>query len=79
MASSFVFDCDFTLLKSHFTGLFTDDNLLYDYQVLTAAWAIGVLPKPASLEKRPLAIPNRIVSFTIAAVNSPTAAVGLEV
>ena len=34
MASSFVFDCDFTLLKSHFTGLFTDDNLLYDYQVL---------------------------------------------
>jgi len=32
MASSFVFNCDFTLLKSHFTGLFTDDNLLYDYQ-----------------------------------------------
>jgi len=34
MASSFLSNCDFTLLKSHFTGLFTDDNLLYDYQVL---------------------------------------------
>jgi len=35
MASSFLSNCDFTLLKSHFTGLFTDDNLLYDYQVST--------------------------------------------
>ena len=42
MASSFLSNCDFTLLKSHFTGLFTDDKLLYDYQVLIFELFYGI-------------------------------------
>ncbi|RKX63414.1 MAG: hypothetical protein DRP41_06235 [Thermodesulfobacteriota bacterium] len=42
MASSFLSNCDFTLLKSHFTGPFTDDKLLYDYQVLIFELFYGI-------------------------------------
>ena len=46
--------------------------------VFAAAATIGALPKPASLEKIPRAIPLRIASITVAPKNPPAAAVGLK-
>ena len=46
--------------------------------VWAAAAAIPALPNPDSLEKIPLATPNRTVSRTIAPAKPPAAAVGVK-
>ena len=46
--------------------------------VFAAACARGALPKPASLEKTPLAIPNLIAIRTVAPAKPPVAAVPLN-
>jgi hypothetical protein len=41
-----------------------------------AAWAMGALPSPASLEKMPRATPNWMAATTVAPAKPPAAAVG---
>ena len=51
------------------------DPCLTGLLVLAAAWAIGELPKPASLEKTPLETPNLIAIQIVAPAKPPVAAV----
>ena len=46
--------------------------------VFAAAWAIGALPNPASLENTPRAIPNLMAIKTVAPANPPVAALPLN-
>jgi len=46
--------------------------------VFAAAWAMGALPNPASLENTPRATPKRIAAQTAAPANPPVAATGLK-
>jgi len=46
--------------------------------VFAAAWAIGELPSPASLEKTPRAIPKRMAAESVAPAKPPVAAVPLN-
>ena len=48
------------------------------HSVFAAAAAIGALPSPDSFEKTPRAIPFRMAIATVAPVNPPTAAVGVN-
>jgi len=43
--------------------------------VFAAAWAIGELPSPASLEKTPRATPKRMAAESVAPAKPPVAAV----
>ena len=43
--------------------------------VRAAAWAMGALPRPASLENTPRATPKRSAAHTVAPANPPAAAV----
>ena len=45
---------------------------------VAAAWAMGVEPRPASLEKIPRATPMRMVRSTVAPANPPSADVGVK-
>ena len=46
--------------------------------VFAAAWAIGALPSPASLEKAALLTPHVIAYNTVAPAKPPVAAVGVN-
>ncbi len=48
------------------------------WSVCAEAWAMGALPRPASLEKMPRAMPKRIASFTAAPAKPPAAAVPVK-
>ena len=43
-----------------------------------AAWAMGAVPRPASLEKTPRATPMRMASMTEDPTKPPVAAVGVK-